>query len=166
METHTSDKELFQRGVKKTWPENHTPAPSLPSFFFGTSYHTKRVQKTFTHWRLRAAPPTKNANVIFSTVHPRQEPKTNPKPLTQEDLKNRKPERIQKAIRSKGTIPERSKKTLTRKWNTCTPPLPGFFLGRPTTKRVQKSLHTQKGSKKNLRTLKGHGAKSSGNPYA
>ena len=49
MGTHTSDKGLFQKGLKKSLTKKRNTCPPTAKVFFGTSYHTKRVQKKPSH---------------------------------------------------------------------------------------------------------------------
>ena len=123
MGTHTSDKRLFQKGLKKSLTKKRLP-PHCQGFF-GTSHHTKRVQKKPSH--------TKRVQKSLRHWRPMRPSQTgthtSDKALFQKGLKK----------------PDQKKEHLP-------PHCQCFFGTSHHTKRVQKSLRTQKGPKKTFDT--------------
>ena len=121
--THTSDKALFQKGLKK----NVWHLPPHCQGFFGTSHHTKRVQKKPSHTkRVQKKPSTLEAH----------EAKSNGNPYVWQ-----------------GTIPERSEKKPDQKTEHLPPHCQGFFWNVPPHKNGPKKAFTyRKGPKKTFDT--------------
>ena len=71
MGTHTSDKALFQKGLKKNLTRKRNTCPHTAKVFFGTSHHTKRVQKKPSHTkRVQKKPSTLEAHEAKSNGNP------------------------------------------------------------------------------------------------
>ena len=110
--THTSDKGLFQKGLKKAWPENDTPAPPTAKVFFGRPTTQKGSKKS-----LRTQKGSKKSLRHWRPMRPSQ---------------------MGTQTSDKGLFQKGLTKNLTRKRNTCPPTAKVFFGTSYHTKRVQK----------------------------
>ena len=122
--------------------KRNTCPPQRQGFFWNVPPHKKGPKKTFAH--------KKGPKKAFDTGGPWGQVKWEPIRLTR----------------------GYSRKVWKKAWpknGTPAPPLPRFFLERPTTQKgSKKSLHTQRHTKraqKKPSTLEAHEAKSNGNPY-
>ena len=71
MGTHTSDKGLVQKSLKKSLTKKRNTCPPTAKVFFGTSHHTKMVQKKPSHTkRVQKKPSTLEAHEAKSNGNP------------------------------------------------------------------------------------------------
>ena len=102
--THTSDKALFQKGLKKkNWPENGTPAPTLPRFFLERPTTQKGSKKSLRTQKVQKKPQV--------GTH------TSDKGLSQKGLKKAWPEPTTRKGSKKSLRKQVGKKALTSKTN-------------------------------------------------
>ena len=136
--------------VNKNLQTLEAPAPTLPRFFLGHRTTQKGHKKAFRHSR-----PT-GARQLGTQMSFNCSPATRAKNKPQATDTGR-PQNPKSGENPKGYMVKRNysrkvlKRSLTRKRNTCPPTAKVFFGTSHHTKRVQKNLRTQKGSKKSLR---------------